>query len=105
MISFLPLAKRPTILKLDRETKILQDTSDIISCRSEAVPPAVHHWLRNGVKLETTTSKKYELRNNQDLVIHNVSTDDVGNYTCVAKNMFGEATAYISVTIGERVIA
>lgn len=53
-----------------------------------ATPPAVRSWLKNGIKIEQTSSVM--LTQEGSLIIHSAKAQDSGNYSCVAKNIVGK---------------
>ena len=53
----------------------------VLTCDASGQPSPTLRWLKDGRELEITGNK---------LEIAEVALPDRGNYTCVAKNMFGE---------------
>ena len=73
------------------------DTNPVtFSCQATGEPIPNISWCFNSVMINTSNTKKYNV---SDLINGNVITSiftilntnlmDVGNYTCVAKNIFG----------------
>ena len=75
----------------------------LISCVSDALPSADHHWLFNGAKLETNKTGEYGLTPRQDLLVHQLSQNDTGTYTCVATNTYGRTTKEKYIKVGKEI--
>lgn len=77
-------------------------------CRSN--PASAIHWLFNGKALDFQ-GKRMHLFNHtssclQTLSLLTVRSEDEGNYTCVARNKFGEANSTTEITIiGKYILA
>lgn len=63
--------------------------SDVqLFCRNSGVPATTVGWV--GPEDNTiTNSEKYKILENGDLIIRDLSWDDMGNYMCVAQNRLG----------------
>ncbi|XP_046841633.1 contactin-6-like isoform X2 [Xenia sp. Carnegie-2017] len=72
-----------------------------ISCISEAIPRAKHDWFFKGEKLEINKTTKYDLKDDQDLLVHNLSHNDSGIYACIASNMFGSVSKDRFIKVAE----
>ena len=72
-----------------------------ISCISEATPRAKHDWFFKGEKLEINKTTKYDLKDDQDLLVHNLSHNDSGIYACIASNMFGSVSKDRYIKVGK----
>lgn len=53
-----------------------------------ATPPAARSWLKNNVKIETSSA--VTITQDGSLIIHSAKVQDSGNYSCVAKNIVGK---------------
>lgn len=95
------LVKVPKITQDISEESFVADDTGVISCVSDALPQANHHWLFNGVKLEPNKTTKYALTSRQDLMVHNLTQNDAGNYTCVATNTYGKAEKSKFIKVGK----
>ena len=79
-------------------TTLFLNARGTVNCSAKAAPAAKNTWTKNGVVIDTNLSL-YELVDNQHLIIKKVSKSDVGNYTCVAKNLYGEDSKEIQVAV------
>lgn len=71
----------------------------VMRCRVFGAPKPLVKWIRDGVEL---TGGRYEITGEGDLIIRDVTYNDVGDYQCYAKNKFGEKSAYGSLTVKKR---
>jgi hypothetical protein len=53
-----------------------------------AMPPAARSWLKNSVKIESSST--ITITQDGSLIIHSAKVSDSGNYSCVAKNIVGK---------------
>lgn len=64
--------------------------SDVqLSCRTSGEGVQVS-WLGPDENKLDFTNSKFSLLNNGDLFIRKISWDDMGDYTCIARNSFSE---------------
>ncbi|XP_039213555.1 hemicentin-1 isoform X2 [Crotalus tigris] len=70
---------------------VLQNQQVILECKSDAVPPPVLTWLKDGEILEATRRVRI-LSSGRYLQINNADLNDAANYTCVASNVAGRTT-------------
>jgi len=78
----------------------------IFSCQATGEPVPSIEWYFNGAKVNTTSTLKYSLSSpistdyvHSTLIILNVTSLDVGTYTCRATNMAGSVTSLGLLTI------
>ncbi|XP_028407908.1 contactin-3-like [Dendronephthya gigantea] len=93
--------KPPKITAALSHQNFVVENTGMISCVSDALPHASHHWLFNGVKIEPKKTAKYKLTKAQNLLVHNLTQNDTGAYTCVAMNMFGKDTKETYIKVAE----
>ncbi|CAB3990725.1 contactin-4-like isoform X1 [Paramuricea clavata] len=93
--------KPPEITRALFQENFVAGNTGLISCVSDALPSADHHWLFNGAKLETNKTGKYGLTPRQDLLVHQLSQNDTGTYTCVATNTYGRTTKEKHIKVAE----
>ncbi|XP_013875193.1 contactin-1a [Austrofundulus limnaeus] len=61
-----------------------------MSCRARANPPATYKWKLNNVDIDLNDEGSHYSLSGGNLVISNpIRTEHVGNYSCLATNMFG----------------
>jgi Immunoglobulin domain/Thrombospondin type 1 domain len=53
-----------------------------------ATPAAARSWLKNGVKIESSST--VTITKDGSLIVHSVKVSDSGNYSCVARNIVGK---------------
>ncbi|ETE60133.1 Hemicentin-1, partial [Ophiophagus hannah] len=70
---------------------VLQNQQVILECKSDAVPPPVLTWLKDGEILEATPRVRI-LSSGRYLQINNADLNDAASYTCVASNVAGQTT-------------
>ncbi|XP_026558988.1 hemicentin-1 [Pseudonaja textilis] len=70
---------------------VLQNQQVILECKSDAVPPPVLIWLKDGEILEATPRIRI-LSSGRYLQINNADLNDAASYTCVASNVAGRTT-------------
>ena len=93
--------KSPEITQALSEENFVAGNSGVISCVSDALPPAKHHWLFNGAELQPNKTTKYDLTARQDLIVHNLTQADTGTYTCVATNIYGQVSKDKDIKVGK----
>ncbi|CAB4028805.1 contactin-3-like isoform X1 [Paramuricea clavata] len=93
--------KPPEITRALFQENFVARNTGLILCVSDSLPSADHHWLFNGAKLETNKTGKYGLTPRQDLLVHQLSHNDTGTYTCVATNTYGRATKEKYIKVGD----
>lgn len=92
---------KPTFKENRAMTTLFLNNPGTIDCSAKAAPVAKNTWMMNGTVINTNIPR-YELVNNQDLIIKKVNKSDIGNYTCIAKNLYGKDSKTIQIeVIGE----
>ncbi|ELV11507.1 Hemicentin-1 [Tupaia chinensis] len=77
---------------------VLRNRQVTLECRSDAVPPPVITWLKNGERLQATPRVRI-LSGGRYLQINNAELSDTANYTCVASNIAGKTTREFILTV------
>ncbi|KAM8867427.1 contactin-3 [Synchiropus picturatus] len=70
-----------------------------LECTPQASPPAISFWKKGNEVMQR--SERIALYSNGTLKIANVTKQDAGSYTCVAKNQFGVASTTGKLIITE----
>ncbi|KAM7349143.1 neuroglian isoform 1-T6 [Cochliomyia hominivorax] len=92
------LALPPEIEEPPRKEATVDGKNVTMRCRVFGAPKPQVKWIRNGLEL---TGGRYTVLPSGDLEIQQVSFNDAGQYTCFAKNKFGEKTANGSLIVKE----
>ncbi|XP_077013357.1 hemicentin-1 isoform X4 [Tamandua tetradactyla] len=77
---------------------VLRNRQATLECKSDAVPPPIITWLKNGEQLQATPRVRI-LSGGRYLQINNADLGDTANYTCVASNIAGKTTREFILTI------
>ncbi|XP_077934173.1 hemicentin-1 [Halichoerus grypus] len=77
---------------------VLRNRQVTLECKSDAVPPPVITWLKNGERLQATPRVRI-LSGGRYLQINNADLSDTANYTCVASNIAGKTTRGFILTV------
>ncbi|XP_006730990.2 hemicentin-1 [Leptonychotes weddellii] len=77
---------------------VLRNRQVTLECKSDAVPPPVITWLKNGERLQATPRIRI-LSGGRYLQINNADLSDTANYTCVASNIAGRTTRGFILTV------
>ncbi|XP_049724489.1 hemicentin-1 isoform X1 [Elephas maximus indicus] len=77
---------------------VLQNRQVTLECKSDAVPPPIITWLRNGEQLQAMPRVRI-LSGGRYFQINNADLDDTANYTCVASNVAGKTTREFILTV------
>ncbi|XP_036128071.1 hemicentin-1 [Molossus molossus] len=77
---------------------VLRNRQVTLECKSDAVPPPVITWLKNGERLQATPRVRI-LSGGRYLQINNADLGDTANYTCVASNIAGKTTREFVLTV------
>ncbi|KAG8517174.1 Hemicentin-1 [Galemys pyrenaicus] len=90
----------PNIAGIDesQDFTVLQNRQVTLECKSDAVPPPVITWLKNGDRLQATPRVRI-LSGGRYLQINNADLSDTANYTCVASNIAGKTTREFVLTV------
>ncbi|XP_052593110.1 hemicentin-1 isoform X2 [Peromyscus californicus insignis] len=90
----------PNIAGMDesQDFTVLRNRQVTLECKSDAVPPPVVMWLRNGEQLQATPRVRI-LSGGRYLQINNADLGDTANYTCVASNIAGKTTREFILTV------
>ncbi|KAM6165457.1 hemicentin-1 [Erethizon dorsatum] len=81
-----------------QDVTVLQNRQVTLECKSDAVPPPVILWLRNGDRLQATPRVRI-LSGGRYLQINNADLGDTANYTCVASNIAGKTAREFVLTV------
>uniref|UniRef100_A0A8C6T3N3 Contactin 3b n=1 Tax=Neogobius melanostomus TaxID=47308 RepID=A0A8C6T3N3_9GOBI len=73
-----------------------------LECKPRAAPPAISLWKKGNEILQR--SERITLLSNGTLQIANISKQDAGSYTCIAKNQFGTASTTGKLIITEIIV-
>ncbi|KAM9212162.1 hemicentin-1 [Dugong dugon] len=77
---------------------VLQNRQVMLECKSDAVPPPIITWLRNGERLQATPRVRI-LSGGRYFQLNNADLNDTANYTCVASNIAGKTTREFILTV------
>nr|XP_048286978.1 hemicentin-1 isoform X1 [Myodes glareolus] len=90
----------PNIAGMDepQDFTVLRNRQVTLECKSDAVPPPVIMWLKNGERLQATPRVRI-LSGGRYLQINNADLGDTANYTCVASNIAGKTTREFILTV------
>ncbi|EGV99559.1 Hemicentin-1 [Cricetulus griseus] len=90
----------PNIAGMDesQDFTVLRNRQVTLECKSDAVPPPVIMWLKNGEQLQATPRVRI-LSGGRYLQINNADLGDTANYTCVASNIAGKTTREFILTV------
>ncbi|XP_044528060.1 hemicentin-1 [Gracilinanus agilis] len=81
-----------------QDITVLQNRQVTLECKSDAVPPPVITWLKNGERLQATPRIRI-LSGGRYLQINNADLGDTASYTCVASNIAGKTTREFALTV------
>ncbi|KAM4861104.1 hemicentin-1 [Thomomys bottae] len=81
-----------------QDVTVLQNRQVTLECKSDAVPPPMIIWLRNGERLQATPRVRI-LSGGRYLQVNNADLEDTANYTCVASNIAGRTTREFILTV------
>uniref|UniRef100_A0A8C9DLV3 Hemicentin-1 n=1 Tax=Prolemur simus TaxID=1328070 RepID=A0A8C9DLV3_PROSS len=81
-----------------QDFSVLRNRQVTLECKSDAVPPPVITWLKNGERLQATPRVRI-LSGGRYLQINNADLGDTANYTCVASNIAGKTTREFFLTV------
>ncbi|XP_072686973.1 hemicentin-1 isoform X2 [Canis lupus baileyi] len=90
----------PNIAGMDesQDFTVLRNRQVTLECKSDAVPPPVITWLKNGERLQATPRVRI-LSGGRYLQVNNADLNDTANYTCVASNIAGKTTREFILTV------
>uniref|UniRef100_A0A8C6QPP1 Hemicentin-1 n=1 Tax=Nannospalax galili TaxID=1026970 RepID=A0A8C6QPP1_NANGA len=74
-----------------QDLTVLRNRQVTLECKSDAVPPPVIMWLKDGERLQATPRVRI-LSGGRYLQVNNADLGDTANYTCVASNVAGKTT-------------
>ncbi|XP_070191784.1 neuroglian-like isoform X3 [Littorina saxatilis] len=92
-------AMKPTIVSKPTEQKVAQERNVIIPCGVEGKPRPQVMWYKGSQKLE---GFRYTILPTGDLQINAVGDQDSGDYSCIAKNRYGQAEAEGQLVVREK---
>ncbi|XP_004706727.1 hemicentin-1 [Echinops telfairi] len=81
-----------------QDFSVLQNRQVTLECKSDAVPPPIITWLKNGEQLQATPRGRI-LSGGRYFQINNAELSDTANYTCVASNIAGKMTREFILTV------
>ncbi|XP_075384531.1 hemicentin-1 isoform X2 [Tenrec ecaudatus] len=81
-----------------QDISVLQNRQVTLECKSDAVPPPIITWLKNGEQLQATPRARI-LSGGRYFQINNADLSDTARYTCVASNIAGEMTREFILTV------
>ncbi|CAL2051186.1 unnamed protein product [Caenorhabditis brenneri] len=89
---------KPSIVQFTNSRVEMESNTATLFCRTNM--RARYTWIFKNRELN---SEEYIIFPNGDLYIENLSSEDMGTYTCVAKNTYGESRqdAFLNVTRNE----
>ena len=88
---------RPVITVAPSDISVPSSYNINLPCEVVSSLPAVVSWFLNGVKVNST--KAVDVRGNYWLSLNFVTSDNSGEYTCVAANNFGKAERKAFLTV------
>ncbi|KAL1775484.1 hemicentin-1 isoform X4 [Sigmodon hispidus] len=90
----------PNIAGMDesQDFTVLRNRQVTLECKSDAVPPPVIMWLKNGERLQATPRVRI-LSGGRYLQINNADLGDTANYTCVVSNIAGKSAREFILTV------
>jgi hypothetical protein len=86
----------PVIAKFPTDQVVDQGNTILLECKADGYPDPEIHWHKLNSTLPLSRSSVNE---NGSLVIENVRKGDTGSYACLAKTLFGSASAYARITV------
>lgn len=92
------LALAPEITETPTDKQTVDGVTVTLTCRVFGAPKPEVKWIRNSMEL---TGGRYTTLSNGDLEIKDVNFLDAGQYTCYARNKFGEVNASGSLNVKE----
>ena len=88
----------PPKITVERSEVVINKQSRVIlRCSAVGAPPPKIQWFKNKKKLKE--NDRIRINYDGSLVIVNPTTQDIGNYSCVAVSSAGSASGQIDVKI------
>ncbi|GAA6099393.1 hemicentin-1 isoform X2 [Tachysurus ichikawai] len=81
-----------------QDISVLQNRQVTLECRSDAVPPPILSWLKEGAPLKASPRVRV-LSSGRYLQINNAELGDTGRYTCMARNVAGETSRHFNLSV------
>ncbi|XP_047673954.1 hemicentin-1 isoform X2 [Tachysurus fulvidraco] len=81
-----------------QDVSVLQNRQVTLECRSDAVPPPILSWLKEGAPLKASPRVRV-LSSGRYLQINNAELGDTGRYTCMARNVAGETSRHFNLSV------
>lgn len=75
---------------LETELYAAEEGNLTISCQPEAAPFPEFQWKKDGYNVGTSGGGRVFIMPNGFLRINPVRIEDEGNYTCIARNVYGQ---------------
>ena len=80
--------------RISGETSLAEGATLNLTCDAESAPPATVEWKKEGLDSPLVTDNQTAI-----LLIHNVTIEHSGRYSCTAKNLKKTLTALANVTV------
>ncbi|KAM8931068.1 hemicentin-1 [Pelodytes ibericus] len=85
---------------MSNEVNVLLGEDVQLVCKADGIPAPGIHWLKDGKHINNNDYQGISVTlDGQVLTISNISTTDVGKYTCVATNSAGEDDRIFNVNV------
>ncbi|XP_066949212.1 nephrin-like isoform X2 [Macrobrachium rosenbergii] len=95
----------PTIMEVSGGRNLTQGETVTLLCKADASPSPEIKWQREGYNFSKAHHEKHPTKDLMGLTIKNVTFEDTGIFTCVAKNGIGEpATANATIVVKHKPI-
>jgi len=88
----------PTIEDDEAEVAATAGSRALLRCDADGLPKPEVTWLKDGTKIETSSSL-YTMHRTGSLQMTAVTVDDSGQYECIATNDAGTARRQITLTV------
>lgn len=93
----------PPQIEMPKENlKVILGEIAMIECIVKGFPLPEISWMKNDVKLEST-STYYYINEKGSLHFYSIKEEDTANYTCIAVNEAGSANSSVSLTVLSKV--
>lgn len=89
--------QKPITLTIGDNVTALTNTSVTIQCPTSGVPTPTVTWTKDGQ--EVTSSDRYEVQEDDSLLINEADQEDNARYMCTADNVAGKDSASSTVKV------